>query len=455
MIEALKDVVRRMRAAGVRLGALNNVMTALAALISVALLFATVQSVEGYDRLRGAMERYVICQQNALRFQEGCNYLTDEAHCFVATGDVVHAQNHAEEVEVTRRREQAAEAIGGFLQEEDPNNYLAQAMEDAGALVETECYAMRLAAAGYGTDPDALPERIRSVQLTAEDAALTPEEQRTRAVLLVCGVAYTETRKAVSVNVDKSIIALTEENEARGIRFSDQLNDILRWQRALIGAMLAVLFIIVVGTYLLVIRPLKRGVARIRSHEKFPVEGSAEMKFLARTYNEIDDQHARRTEKLAYSANHDALTGLYNRRGYESFRETCNEAEIGALIIDVDDFKQFNDTYGHDVGDQVLKFVADVLQHSFRSDDFVGRIGGDEFCVIMMRVDSRVKELVQRKIAVAGQRLREPDNGLPAMTLSVGVAFGDRQNPSGDIFKDADTALYRAKRAGRGGCEFY
>ena len=132
------------------------------------------------------------------------------------------------------------------------------------------------------------------------------------------------------------------------------------------------------------------------------------------------------------------------------------ETETGALIVlDLDNFKLINDIYGHEMGDQVLKIFAEMTRRNIRSEDIVGRIGGDEFCVIMMRVDSRVKELVQRKIAVAGQRLREPDNGLPAMTLSVGVAFGDRQNPSGDIFKDADTALYRAKRAGRGGCEFY
>ena len=99
--------------------------------------------------------------------------------------------------------------------------------------------------------------------------------------------------------------------------------------------------------------------------------------------------------------------------------------------------------------------VAGELKASFRSDDIISRIGGDEFSVIMKNADSRIKDIVLNKVRTAAERLRDPGDGLPSITLSVGIAFGDRENPAGDIFKDADTALYRVKRQGRDGCAIY
>jgi len=99
--------------------------------------------------------------------------------------------------------------------------------------------------------------------------------------------------------------------------------------------------------------------------------------------------------------------------------------------------------------------VAEILRHSFRSVDILCRIGGDEFAVVMTRVDSSMRQLVLNKINNANDLLQHPKDDLPPVSLSVGVAFSDRENPKGDIFKDADTALYRVKEAGRKGCEIY
>jgi diguanylate cyclase (GGDEF)-like protein len=99
--------------------------------------------------------------------------------------------------------------------------------------------------------------------------------------------------------------------------------------------------------------------------------------------------------------------------------------------------------------------VADILKESFRSVDILCRVGGDEFVVIMTRANSSLKQLVANKISHANDLLQNPKDGLPRASLSVGVAFSDRENPEGDLFKDADTALYRVKNAGRHGCAFY
>ena len=135
--------------------------------------------------------------------------------------------------------------------------------------------------------------------------------------------------------------------------------------------------------------------------------------------------------------------------------ESADTDHLALILIDVDNFKTVNDNYGHAVGDRVLKRVADILRSSFRSVDILCRIGGDEFAVVMTRVNSSMRQLVLNKITQANELLQNPKDDLPPVSLSVGVAFSDRENPQGDIFRDADTALYRVKRRGRKGCEIY
>ena len=128
---------------------------------------------------------------------------------------------------------------------------------------------------------------------------------------------------------------------------------------------------------------------------------------------------------------------------------------MALILVDVDYFKSINDTYGHAIGDKVLRKVAEILQKSFRSVDIICRIGGDEFVVVMTRANSTMRQLVLNKIARANELLQHPKDGLPPVSLSVGVAFSDRENPKGDIFTDADEALYRVKEAGRNGCAIF
>ena len=87
--------------------------------------------------------------------------------------------------------------------------------------------------------------------------------------------------------------------------------------------------------------------------------------------------------------------------------------------------------------------------------DILCRIGGDEFVVVMTRVNSSMSQLVKDKITRINDLLQHPKDDLPPVSLSVGVAFSDRKNPRGDIFKDADAALYQVKEAGRKGCRIY
>ncbi len=177
---------------------------------------------------------------------------------------------------------------------------------------------------------------------------------------------------------------------------------------------------------------------------------------LADTARSLLELH-RRDSLLREAAHHDPLTGLLNRRGLDIALEQAMGAALagetcGLLWVDLDRFKQVNDTYGHDIGDGMLKETARRLQTSVRQGDQVARIGGDEFAVLLAHpVNRTVLELVATRIlrqCAAPVMIHDQSIGL---NVSIGAAKAPRDAVlPGDLMRAADRAVYEAKRAGRG-----
>lgn len=203
----------------------------------------------------------------------------------------------------------------------------------------------------------------------------------------------------------------------------------------------------------LVVWPLISYNESIKRGEIFPVIGAAELQSLAETYNHVYKENQETQKLIRHQAEHDAMTDLLNRGSFEKLLKIHEEgpSSYALLLIDADTFKTVNDTYGHDMGDQILKKVVTLLKKTFRSIDYVCRIGGDEFAIIMVEMTSDL----EYTILVINEKLSKEEDGLPAVSLSVGVAFSDRENPGDTIFKDADKALYEVKEDGRCGCKIY
>jgi two-component system cell cycle response regulator len=155
----------------------------------------------------------------------------------------------------------------------------------------------------------------------------------------------------------------------------------------------------------------------------------------------------------------DTLTGLYNRRYASSHMARVLEQmqaagkPLGLLLIDIDHFKSVNDTYGHAVGDEVLRAVANRLSRHLRGFDTVARWGGEEFVVIMpeanLQVASGVAERLRRKVASGPVTVSGPTSEL-TVTVSIGVAVtGQEISTLDDLMRAADAAMYVAKRGGR------
>ena len=178
----------------------------------------------------------------------------------------------------------------------------------------------------------------------------------------------------------------------------------------------------------------------------------------------LQELHAdleRIAHEFQHQAVHDALTGAFNRRAFDSDRQNIDAkprtGQSAMLLFDCDQFKAINDNHGHDVGDVVIKAIADCLQHALRADDKVYRLGGDEFAALLAETDraaalataSRCRQLVQSHDFKAWG-LTEP------VSLSIGIALdstgeGDMET----LQKQADTAMYAAKQPGADKIVFY
>jgi len=163
-------------------------------------------------------------------------------------------------------------------------------------------------------------------------------------------------------------------------------------------------------------------------------------------------------EALRTQSVRDALTGLYNRRYLEEVldrevRRASRAAQsLGVLMIDLDHFKSFNDTYGHDAGDAVLREIGVSLTKGIRAEDFVCRFGGEEFVVILPTADLTASRARAERLRAKTKELTILHQGksMGMITISVGVAaFPEHGTSPKELMAAADAALYEAKRGGR------
>ncbi|WP_417326856.1 diguanylate cyclase [Halarcobacter sp.] len=163
---------------------------------------------------------------------------------------------------------------------------------------------------------------------------------------------------------------------------------------------------------------------------------------------------------LEYQANHDQLTGLFNRQKFNEIfkkeikREKRYNNSLSLIIFDIDNFKNFNDDFGHNVGDEVLKIISKVLLENIREHDSVARWGGEEFLVLLPQTDELGAKNVAEKIRKAIESYKRDD--IPRqITASFGVTRFKEDDNETSVLKKADDALYKAKKEGKNRVEVF
>jgi diguanylate cyclase (GGDEF)-like protein len=184
-----------------------------------------------------------------------------------------------------------------------------------------------------------------------------------------------------------------------------------------------------------------------------------------KSLTELQEKERNLTESEArfkFLASRDSLTGIYNRRSFTELAEVNLTNAMGIAspcclaMMDIDHFKNFNDTYGHHVGDEALRHVVKVIESSLRKNDFMGRYGGEEFVIFFFDTDEQtgfnIVERLRKKLN--DKPLEIENNGSVPIYSSFGVVESSMEDPKDEeyvqnLINDADAALYAAKRTGR------
>jgi diguanylate cyclase len=179
---------------------------------------------------------------------------------------------------------------------------------------------------------------------------------------------------------------------------------------------------------------------------------------LVRSSDEIADLR-RNLAVVQHEAMTDALTGIPNRKHFdirlnEAVREAAGgEDELSLLLIDIDHFKRFNDSWGHQLGDQVLRLVAKTLTDSVKGRDLTARFGGEEFAIILekTKLEDAVRIAEQIRTTMLRRRIVRKDSGddLGSVTVSIGASSYRPGEDADSFVARADAALYSAKQGGR------
>ena len=443
-----------MRRVHVQTVSFANIAITIALAIVCAILFW--QGRAQFNVLQQATEAYISCENDAQQMQDKSDYLTEQVRLVTMTAKPEYIDNYFSMANSNEEFDEAFADLKSRFEGTDAYESLRTAMDESNELMNTEFYAMRLICEANDIDPSPWPE-IASCQISDDDSRTSHDSMIYKAQNLVSDSKYQEAKDSINSHTTDCIAKVTDATIGSQDRAASIFDGIYGTIEACIAIYIALTLIICALVRRAVVKPLLSFGDSIKANQLFPVQGAGELQVLAETYNRVFTENEATHMIVKHQAEHDPLTDLLNRGSFDKALKLHNDGkhDFALILADVDQFKSINDTFGHAVGDQVLKRVSSLLQVAFRSTDFVCRIGGDEFAVIMVDVTSDLRYTIQEKIDFVNTELSKPIDGMPQVSLSAGTAFADRPDPGDSIYKDADDALYHTKENGRSSCSFF
>ena len=441
---------------GIKIGSINLFMVILCTILCAGVFISVFQLKSKYKSIIVNMQEYALCTKAVNEFRNTSDFLTNQVRFFLVQQDMSYAEKYFNEYFEDKNREKAVDLICEYHSKDSIQVNIKLAFEESQALAQTEMYSIALIYTALNIPAKMFPAPIKDLKISPDDLLLDSQQLLLKAENLLFGLDYQSSKdkinKYTTTVLNSVFTQYIEEQEKNKTRFYNfliiQICTIIALFIASVG-----LFVIIL---VLVLIPINYDIKIIRNEQKMHVLGSYEMRLIAKTYNALREKDEIRASVLKHKAEHDPLTGLINREAFSKIKEVLSDTaeSIAYLIIDIDFFKSVNDKYGHIVGDEVLKKIAAILCEQFRNTDYVARIGGDEFAVIMTKFGDTPELIIQRKIETINKLLQKVGDGLPSVSLSVGVAIST-MGYNQRLEEQADRALYHVKQGGRCNCSFY
>lgn len=423
----------------------------LAVVLTVTVMVVLSMGLSTQRRIGQTNEAHHSCQMAVDELQSTSDFLTSESRQFVTTGERIHMDAYLAEVKTSDRRGRALRTLRSYATNDEAVAALESAREQSEELSKIELYALHLKADALHMGD--VPPMVESAALSEEDASLTDADKAARAIEMLTDMDYAHMKLEISEHVQDCSRLLVESLQDELDEENAHLSVLMLVLRICVVLILLTLGFVIVTTVLFLLWPISTFEPSILDDKPLEMQGARELHSLICAYNDMYEKNHEREESLTFEARYDALTGVLNRGSFEELL-TRHKENSALMLVDVDNFKGFNDKYGHDMGDAILIEVSATLYASFRSTDHICRIGGDEFAVIMTDAHPGLEDVIGHKMRKVSSFLRDTSNGLPAATISVGIAFGYEGCADDVLFQLADEALYEVKRGGRDGFAF-
>ena len=425
---------------GVSFSLLTVIFLLILIMIFIGSVYTSHRIKKSYIQVQEAIRVSAICKNSSQTIKDISNNLSKKAQYFVITHATVYAEEYIQERFNNPEREEALAKL--YESTRESTNFktrLKIAMNQSDSLAGIELYAIRLAY--EAADITNLPSAISEIEIRPSDVGNTAEERQKIAQGVIFNEGYALYQARVNQNCNDIITEIEADIESNLESKSQKLAKLLHMANLLQAMLIILNMIFFVSLIFMILRPLKNYSSSIKNEEHLNVMGAMELKLLAETYNNVHD--------------YDELTKILNRRGLNVAckNSTKKRSEVCFILVDVDNFKTINDTYGHSTGDFVLEKIAELLKEYFRKEDAIARIGGDEFAVLANNLSFDSSDLITSKIEKLNIELSKVEK-VKNVSVSVGIAFS-RKGYSKELFRNADKALYRVKNGTKNGYSVY
>lgn len=427
-----------------------------AVVISGLLVFSVVYISQKNEEINVSTQNYIVLKNAANDVELASDDLTNDVRLFVTTAKKEYMDSYFVEANETRRRENAIDIIHELTEgtsiHETVHNDVTEAYNESKTLMNLEFYAMKLICLDEGVSFEEYPE-VANYEI---DSSLPVSEYFNEAMGAVFGDEYMQSKNIIISNVDNAIKTIDDLMEKNISRSETYLRGLIIFQSIIIIINIAFIAGVVILMHIYIINPMNSAVNSLANNEEVRVKSNREFNYLADVFNRVHRANEDIKESLKYEAEHDKLTGLYNRTGYDRVFKSLKLDKTIYVLLDIDKFKEVNDTLGHEMGDKVLTRTADVIKKYFNDNhSYLCRIGGDEFAIIVDNVTTDMNDIIVDKCKKMDEEISRASGNIPGTSLSIGIAHGTIRDTTDTLFRKADSALYKIKNAGRADVSLY